>query len=612
MQLLEITEPAESTLIQDKSKVTAIGIDLGTTNSLASFSINQQPVIIKDEHGKDIIPSLISLSPNGEIKVGCLEGAQDFIKSAKRLMGKSYAEIQEISSIPSHIRDNIIEDNGVLKIRLGQALFTPEEISAKVLSSLKESAEKHFGYPIEKAVITIPAYFDDAARNATIFAARLAGLEVLRLVSEPTAAAYSYGLDQGSEGYFLVYDFGGGTFDVSLLNMQMGVFQVIATNGDTMLGGDDIDHIIYDYCLKLLNDNFNINNIDSGTAKALLEAVKKAKESFVDNEKAKINICDITIELSKEVFGDLIRPIIDRTTQILKQTIEQSEVELEEIEGIILVGGSTRICSIKKELTNQLGLKIFDKVDPDRVVALGAALQAENLTQGSQNLLLDVTPLSMGIELMGGIVDKLIPRNTPIPFSVTKQFTTYTDNQTGMQFHVVQGDREIASECRSLTHFELVGIPPMKAGAAVVEVKFTLDADGILFISATEETTGISQEVNLKPSYGLSFEQMQQMLIEAFENAEKDHQYKLLQETIIEAQRVIEVLTVALAENNNMLDKVEYNLIKKQIEKTIELINQGNRQGIIDSVEKLEQTASQFIAAKMSVEMTKALKGTHV
>jgi molecular chaperone HscA len=612
MQLLEITEPAESTLILDKSKVTAIGIDLGTTNSLASFSINQQPIIIKDEHGKDILPSLISLSPNGEIKVGSLDGAQDFIKSAKRLMGKSYAEIQGISSIPSHIRNNIIEDNGVLKLHLGQALFTPEEISAKILTSLKESAEKHFGYPIEKAVITIPAYFDDAARNATIFAARLAGLEVLRLVSEPTAAAYAYGLDQGSEGYFLVYDLGGGTFDVSLLNMQMGVFQVIATNGDTMLGGDDIDHIIYDYCLKQLRDNFNINNIDFNTAKTLLEAVKKAKESFVDNEKAKINIRDITIELSKKVFEDLIHPIIGRTTQILKQTIEQSEIELEDIEGIILVGGSTHICSIKKELTNQLGLKIFDKVDPDRVVALGAALQAENLTQGSQNLLLDVTPLSIGIELMGGIVDKLIPRNTPIPFSVTKQFTTYTDNQTGMQFHVVQGDREIASECRSLTHFELVGIPPMKAGAAVVEVRFTLDADGILFISATEETTGISQEINLKPSYGLSFEQMQQMLIEAFENAEKDHQYKLLQETIIEAQRVIEVLTVALAENNNILDKVEYNLIKEQIEKTIELINQGNRQGIIDSVEKLEQAASQFIAAKMSVEMTKALKGTHV
>ncbi|MDF2964670.1 MAG: hscA [Rickettsiaceae bacterium] len=616
MQPLEITEPLENVVLQDNNKVIAIGIDLGTTNSLAGFSLNQKPIIIQDDSSDDILPSIVTLMNDGQLSVGSYREGEVSIKSVKRLMGKSFTEIQENTSLPSYIKDIIFQEDDVVKVRLGQKTFTPEELSAQILLNLKQRAEKFFGYSIEKAVITVPAYFDDTARNATIFAAKLAGLEVLRLISEPTAAAYAYGLDQRSEGYFVVYDLGGGTFDVSLLNMQMGVFQVIATNGNSMLGGDDIDHVIYDHCLNILRKDFDITTLNTESARILLEEAKRAKESFsaVSQTTLKLDLAGKTIEiiLDKSTFEDLIAPIIQDTINLLKQTIEESEIYPEDIEGIILVGGSTRLESIKKELQRNFNIKIFNNVDPDRVVALGAALQAENLTKGSNNLLIDVTPLSLGLELMGGIVDKLIMRNTPIPCSVTKQFTTYTDNQTGMKFHIVQGDREIASECRSLVQFELTGIPPMKAGAAIIDVNFKLDADGVLFISATEQTTSVSQQVTLKPSYGLNFEQMQQMLLQAFKNAEKDHQYKLLQETIVEAKRVIEVLTAALTESNNILDKSEYNLIKEHIDKTLEQIEQGNRQAIQDSLEILEKQAGNFIAMKMSNDMTKALKGTKI
>jgi molecular chaperone HscA len=615
MQLLEITEPQNSIKNEDNSKVTAIGIDLGTTNSLAAYSKGQLPHIIPNESGVDILPSIVCSDENGSLSIG-MQADMDYIKSVKRLIGKSYSEVVNNPQLPFYLKDTLTEDDGVLKIKLNNKLFTPEEISSQILLKLKVTAEQYFGYNIDKAVITVPAYFDDIERNATIFAARLAGIEVLRLISEPTAAAYAYGLDKGSEGYFLVYDLGGGTFDVSLLNMQMGVFQVIATSGNTMLGGDDIDHILYDYITRQINIIYGIKEFDSQTSKVILKQAKAAKEAFAKQNEVTIEFKyqeqHLLITIGLSIFEELIKPLIKETINIIHQTIEHSDVKNDEIEGVILVGGSSRINLIKHELKSHLNLKIFDDVDPDRVVALGAALQAENLTHGSDNLLLDVTPLSLGLELMGGIVDKVILRNTPIPCTIRKEFTTYADNQIGMQFHVVQGDREVASACRSLAHFELFGIPPMKAGAPKIEVSFTLDADGILFISATEQTTGTSQKVTLKPSYGLSMDKMHEMLVDAFSNAETDHEYKLLQETIVEAKRIIEVLETSLQANYNILDKDEYNLIKEHILFTRGKISENNRQNILDSIEKLEKLSSSFISRVMSIDMTKALKGTKV
>ncbi len=616
MQLLNITEPTQNNIHKDKQKITAIGIDLGTTNSLVAFSTNQQPLIIANSFGEDVLPSIVFIDDKEQIKTGNINSNISSIRSIKRLFGKSFNEIQENQLIPNYIKNTILKENDNLKVRLGKKLFTPEEISSYILKTLKQTAEDHFGYAIDKAVITIPSYFDDHARNATIFAAKLANLDVIRLVSEPTAAAYAYGLDKGSEGYFLVYDLGGGTFDVSLLNMQMGVFQVLATGGNTMLGGDDIDHILYNYFEALLQKDYNIAKLDEKTSQDLLKKSRYVKEALTNVPNASFTIdCEgnnITLDISLISFEKLISPLIDQTIQILNDTIERSNIAKEEIEGVILVGGSTRIRLIKHRLVSQLGFTVYDDVDPDRVVALGAALQAENLSAGSDNLLIDVTPLSLGLELMGGIVEKLIVRNTPIPCSVVKEFTTYADNQTGMQFHVVQGDREIASDCRSLVRFELLGIPPMKGGCATITVTFTLDADGILFITAIEKTTQIKQDIILKPAYGLNPDQMQQMLVDAFQNMEADFQTKLLRETIVEAKRAIEVLNNAIEETHNILDSEEYFLIKEQIQKLEHEIKQDDREQILSSLEQLEKVANEFITEKMSNELTKALQGQKV
>lgn len=466
MQLIEIQEP---NIMTRKSEI-AIGIDFGTTNSLVAFSQDHKPYII------DMVPSIVGINENGQFQV-MAEG----IRSIKR----------QLSSF----------DDATMQ-ELGYS--SPVEVSAAIFSHLKSSAETHLNTEITKAVVTVPAYFDDHARSSVAFAAKLAGLEVLRLISEPTAAAYAYGLESKSEGIYLVYDLGGGTFDVSILNMQMGVFQVLAVGGDANLGGDDID--------ALIAGELNIS---------ILEA-KKLKEEIV-----KLN--------QEEKLIAIIAPIINRTMDITQKVISEIDHSLG---GIILVGGSTRLSLIKKELTSRFNLPIYDDLDPDCVVALGAALQAENLTSSSSDLLIDVVPLSLGMELMGGLHEKIILRNTPIPASVTKEFTTYADNQNAMQFHIVQGERELVSDCRSLAKFELA-LAPAKAGTHRVEITFIIDADGLVSVSAQDMKTKTSHKIELKPTYGLNNKEMMIMLEDAYKNAASDHRARQMREAELEAQRVV-------------------------------------------------------------------------
>lgn len=471
MQLLEIQEPKT----QIRKQELAVGIDFGTTNSLVAFSKNHKPYIIK------MVPSIVGIDEAGKLCV-----MDEGIRSVKR----------QLTLSPDLIRGS-----------QGDGSSSPIEISAAIFSHLKLAAETHLKAEVTKAVVTVPAYFDDHARSAVAFAAKLAGLDVLRLISEPTAAAYAYGLENKSEGVYLVYDLGGGTFDVSVLNMQMGVFQVLAVGGDSQLGGDDID--------ALLAKELGLSQLE---AKKLKEGVAKSS--------------------SKEVLDKTILPVINRTMDITKQVISEIDRPLD---GIILVGGSTRLPLIKEELTRNFNLPIFDNVDPDRVVALGAALQAENLTSTSSDLLIDVVPLSLGMELMGGLHEKIIMRNTPIPASITKEFTTYADNQSAMQFHIVQGERELVADCRSLAKFELA-LAPAKAGTHRVEITFAIDADGLVSIAARDKETEVAHKIELKPTYGLSDQEMTVMLEEAYKNAAVDHKARQMREAELEAQRAIDKL----------------------------------------------------------------------
>lgn len=567
MQIFEIQEP-KAPVAHHKSNDIAIGIDFGTTNSLVAFSVNHRPYIIDDA----LVPSIIS----DKLHIG-----QEGIRSIKRLIGKSLFEIKNSAEISEKVKDAIIEEHGIIKINIGGKFLSIAEAISLILKFLKIQAEKHLAQEVVKTVITVPAHFDDTMRNLVKHAANLAGLDVLRLISEPTAAAYAYGLENGSEGMYLVYDFGGGTFDVSLLNMRMGVFQVISTDGDIALGGDDIDYILA-----------SALGCDDVTAKQIKESL-----SYSNHE-----------EITQIEFEKLIDPIISKTIEITESVATKY---LSKIKGIILVGGSTRIPMITKKLT-KFGVPILSNVDPDKVVALGAALQAENLTSRSGNLIIDVVPLSLGMELMGGLVEKIIMRNTPIPTSITKEFTTYADNQTAMQFNIVQGEREMVQDCRSLAKFELKNIPAMKAGAARIEVIFNIDADALLSITAIEKITGIKQIIEVRPSYGISESDVTSMLEDAYRNATKDHHIKLLTETLIESEQEILNIKAALEETPELLSKVErMNIDKLLIE--LELVcKEGVRDSILPILKKLQNATHEFGERRMDFAVQHLLGGKKV
>ena len=528
LPLLNIKEPDISDI--------AIGIDFGTTNSLIAYSVNQRAKIISG-----ITPSIISY--NNNIVIGKELPESINIKSIKRLFGKNIKQIQESQGIPPQIKKLVIEDNCIIKLNIHNKFYTLVEIASQIFQELKNKAVKHLNVEINEAVITIPAYFDELARVTVKQAAYLAGIKVLRLINEPSAAAYFYGLNKNKEGVYIIYDLGGGTFDVSLLKIHNGVFHVIATGGDDALGGDDIDIIVDKYLLN----KFNISNLN--LAKNIKESLSKKREIIKTN---------FNINLMK--FNSLIKHLIDRTITITKDVIHCSEVK--DIDGIVLVGGSTKIKLVKESLIQAFDIPVLNDVHPEHIVALGAALHAENLIKDNKNLIIDVTSLSLGIELVGGLVEKIIFRNTSIPCQVTKYFTTSADNQTGIQIHIMQGEREFVKDCRSLGRFELQNIPPLPAGVVKIAITFNLDEENLLTVTAKEQNIGIRQNIVIKPSCGLTDDQVEQILIDAIHNSKNDYEDRILQETILESKKLIHQIQNAINQAPEL--HINIHLIKKK------------------------------------------------
>src|SRR5437870_1906267 len=535
-----------------------VGIDLGTTNSLVAFMQGDVPVVIPGDDGLNLVPSVVALNENDQIIVGnaarkyLIETPERAVYSIKRLMGRGVEDIQEeLKLFPFRLADDL-QPGEVLRIKLGQKTFTPPEISALILRQLKRNAERYFAAPVTKAVITVPAYFNDAQRQATKDAGRIAGLEVLRLVNEPTAASLAYGLDQKQNGTIAVYDLGGGTFDISILKLHDGIFEVIATNGDTHLGGDDIDNLLITIALNDIRGDMNLDlGRNAEAVQAIRKSVIEAKIALSSQPSAKLDVelsggCRYQREVIRKQFEQLIQSIIDRTVAPCKQAMKDAALKPEQIDEAVLVGGSTRIPKVRALVKELFQREPHSDLNPDEVVALGAAVQANILSGGSEAtenmLLLDVTPLSLGIEVAGGVTDKIILRNSTIPASATQHYTTQVDGQANVAIHVLQGERELAKDCRSLARFDLRGVPPMSAGMPRIEVKFLIDANGILHVSAREQRSGQDAEIQVQPSYGLTDEQVESMILDSFDSAEEDFR----QRQVIEARNEAGTILAAL------------------------------------------------------------------
>jgi Fe-S protein assembly chaperone HscA len=535
-----------------------VGIDLGTTNSLVGFMQDDHPVIIPGEDGLNLVPSVVALDEDGSLIVGSaarknlIETPERAVYSVKRLMGRGLEDVQdELKLFPFRLAEDMAPGE-VLRIKLGEKTFTPPEISAHILRQLKRNAERFFGGPIKQAVITVPAYFNDAQRQATKDAGRIAGLDVLRLVNEPTAAALAYGLDQTKAGTVAVYDLGGGTFDISILKLRDGIFEVIATNGDTHLGGDDIDNLLIAIAIEDIKGDLGLDVRRNGEAvQRIRKAVIDAKIALSSSDSAKLDVelpdgKQYQREISRKMFEEMIRPIVDRTIGPVRQAMKDAGVTAGQIDEVVLVVGSTRIPMVRETVKQLFQREPHSDLNPDEVVALGAAVQANILGGGSvatqDMLLLDVTPLSLGIEALGGVTAKIIHRNSTIPASATEHFTTGVEGQTSVAIHVVQGERELAQDCRSLARFDLKGIPPMPAGLPRIEVKFLIDANGILHVSAREQRSGKEAEIQVQPSYGLTDEQVENMILESFDYAEQDFAQRQVIEARNEAATILEAL----------------------------------------------------------------------
>jgi molecular chaperone DnaK len=537
-----------------------VGIDLGTTNSLVAFMEGDHPVIIPGEDGVNLVPSVVALDAEGQVYVGnaarnsLIESPDRAVYSVKRLMGRGIDDVrEELKLFPFRMAEDLTAGE-VLRIKLGEKTFTPPEISAHILRQLKKNAERFFGAPVKQAVITVPAYFNDAQRQATKDAGRIAGLDVLRLVNEPTAASLAYGLDKKKNGIVAVYDLGGGTFDISILKLNDGIFEVIATNGDTHLGGDDIDNLMIAIALDDIQGDMKIDVRHNGEAvQRIRKAVIEAKIALSSSEKAVIEVelpktaaatpRIYRREITREMFEQLVRPIAERTVGPCKQAIKDAGITTDQIDEVVLVGGSTRIPLVRQLVQDLFGREPHTELNPDEVVALGAAVQANILGGGSlatqDMLLLDVTPLSLGIEALGGVVAKIIHRNSTIPASATEHFTTGVEGQTSVAIHVVQGERELAKDCRSLARFDLKGVPPMPAGLPRIEVRFLIDANGILHVSAREQRSGKEAEIQVQPSYGLTDDQVENMILESFDMAEQDFAERQVIEARNEAETIL-------------------------------------------------------------------------
>jgi molecular chaperone DnaK len=606
-----------------------VGVDLGTTNSLVAFMQGETPVVIPGDDGANLVPSVVALDENNQPVIGnsarkyLIETPERAVYSIKRLMGRGVEDIQdELKLFPFRLAEDL-EPGEVLRIKLGDKTFTPPEISALILRQLKRNAERYFGAPLSKAVITVPAYFNDAQRQATKDAGRIAGFEVLRLVNEPTAASLAYGLDKKQNGVVAVYDLGGGTFDISILKLHDGIFEVMATNGDTHLGGDDIDNLLITIALDDMRGDLGIDlRRNAEAVQAIRQAVIDAKIALSSQPSIQLDIelpagKRYRREITREQFERLIQPIIGRTVGPCQQALKDAKLEPEQIDEVVLVGGSTRIPKVRALVKGMFHREPHIDLNPDEVVALGAAVQANILGGGSEAtenmLLLDVTPLSLGIEVAGGVTDKIILRNSTIPASATQFYTTQIDGQANVAIHVLQGERELAKDCRSLARFDLKGIPPMAAGIPRVEVKFLIDANGILQVSAREQRSGKEAEIQVQPSYGLTDDQVESMILDSFDNAEEDFRRRQL----IEARNEVATILAALEKGKKspawgQLTGDEKKQIAK-MEKALVAVNaEDDHQAIRKAIEALNRGTMRLAELMMDTAVSSALKGKNM
>ncbi|MDY6510422.1 Fe-S protein assembly chaperone HscA [Acinetobacter faecalis] len=610
MALLQIAEPGQSSAPHEHR--IAIGIDLGTTHSLVATVLSGKAKVLNDEQGRVLLPSIVHYANQttyfgDEAKPFLTTDPKNTITSVKRFMGRSKVDIKF-----QHPYTLLGEDNQMPAFETAQGHKTPVEISAEILKQLKDRAESSLGNPINGAVITVPAYFDEAQRQATRDAAQLAGLNVLRLLNEPTAAAVAYGLDQEANleqnQNYVIYDLGGGTFDVSILRFSQGVFEVLATGGHTALGGDDLDRLIVKWAKKQLN----IETLDDSEYAHAIVSARKAKEALTDQESAKLELADQALILDRPTFEEIIKVALDKTISVCKRVMRDAKLDLDDIQNVVLVGGSTRSYAVQKAVREVFNQEPLCTINPDEVVAIGASITANQLIGNSKDgsLLLDVTPLSLGLETMGGLVERLISRNTAIPVARRQEFTTYQDGQTAMLIHVVQGERDLVEHCRSLGRFILRGIPPMTAGQARIEVTYQVDADGLLSVSAKETTSGVQAQIDIKPSYGLSDTDMERLLVDGFKFAEDDKNLRHLQETKVEAKRELEALEQALKVDAHLLTSEQLNQLnvaKQHLETQLET---SEIKAIEDSIEQLKIHSDAFAAARMNQHIDAALKGT--